>query len=115
MIIVRGIFLVLILSTLSLNSCKKNDPEIMDCDTMAASYKNDIVPILNSSCNTMGCHESGTANGDYTNYEGIKEAADNGTLRNRVITNKTMPLSSSLITEQLNKMECWLDSNAPNN
>lgn len=111
----KVLFFSLLILGLSQISCKKNDESILDCSTVTISYSNNIVPILNSSCNTAACHDNGNQNGDFTDYDGIKEAANSGSLMNRVITNQTMPLSSSLSQEQLDQFECWLNANAPNN
>ena len=111
----KSLFFLLLTISLFQFSCEKENSTISDCDDAPASFTTDVAPILNSSCNTTGCHNSGNENGDFTTYSGIKVKANDGSLMNTVITNKTMPLASTLTEEQLNKFKCWLDSNAPNN
>ena len=101
---------------LSFPSCKKEEKqEVIDCSGVSPSYSSDIKPIISANCLSSGCHNSGSNNGDFTSYDGLKKAASNGTLENRVVINKTMPLSNPLSLEDRKKIKCWISSNAPNN
>ena len=96
-------------------SCKKNEYKNIDCNSIQAKYSSDIFPIINSKCNSSGCHGAGSSKGDFTNYQGLKAKADNGSIEKRVLVNKDMPPSGSLSSEERNKIKCWLNNGAQNN
>src|ERR1044072_4607748 len=53
------------------------------CDS-TISYADDIAPLMMNYC--VGCHVSGgTGSGDFTDYTGVKQKVDNGSLKNRVL------------------------------
>jgi hypothetical protein len=111
-------FIIIILAFLIFQSCKKERPlEKTDCSKINASYSSDIKKIIKFYCLNHGCHGSGDSNGDFSTYEGLKDKADNGRLRERVLNNRDMPRRDlGIITiDDLRKIKCWLDSGAPNN
>jgi hypothetical protein len=98
--------------------CKKNknvDLNNIDCSKVNSSYAGNIRSIIDGNCMNSGCHNSGSANGDFSTYAGLKAKADNGTLDARVIQQKNMPVSGSLTTDELKKIKCWINSGSPNN
>lgn len=103
--------------TLVVVACKKDSQEeptpTFDCSTV--TYSGTISGLVSSRCNTAGCHNAGSPNGDYTTYAGIKAKFDNGSLKQRVLVEKTMPQGSSLTDEQHKQFECWVNAGAPNN
>ncbi|MBL7913346.1 MAG: hypothetical protein JNJ41_19945 [Bacteroidia bacterium] len=113
------IFILLPAALGLLSNCKKkekkDDLNNLDCSAINSGYSSDIKPIIAANCNSSGCHNAGSANGDLTTYNGIKAKVDNGSLDNRVIQQRTMPLSGSLAMDDLKKIKCWLNSGAPNN
>lgn len=108
-------FLSLLFILVVFQQCKKKDADDVDCSKVNAKYNADIRPLVAARCNTTGCHTSGYTNGDFTFYEGLKAAADNGTLANKVLDAKTMPPSGALSQDDRNKIKCWIDSGSPNN
>lgn len=100
-------------------SCKKKDKKDdlnnLDCSTISSGYASNIKPIIDGNCLSSGCHNAGSANGDFTTYAGLKAKVDNGSIDNRVIQQKNMPLNNPLATDELKKIKCWLNSGAPNN
>lgn len=97
-------------------SCKKKeDLNNLDCSKINSGYSANIKPIIDGTCLASGCHQGGSANGDFTSYAGVKAKVDNGSFDNRVIQQKNMPLSGSLSIDNLKKIKCWLNSGAPNN
>lgn len=90
-------------------------------DTIAAvdtcNFSTYVQPIINDNCAFSGCHGSGSANGDFTNYGGIKaKVDDNGKFEKRVIIDSDMPPSSGLSSQaEKDLIQCWLDNGAPNN
>lgn len=102
-----------------IGSCKKKketkEVENIDCSTINAAYSANVKFIVNGNCLSSGCHNSGSANGDFTTYAGLKAKADNGSLNNRVLEQKTMPPSGALSTDNLKIIKCWISSSSPNN
>lgn len=90
--------------------------EVVDfCDSLTISYSNDIAPIITSSCaGNSACHGSGSNNGDFVDTDTIWTFITNGSFKSEVITEKTMPVGSSLSDLQLQIIECWLDAGAVN-
>lgn len=85
----------------------------VDCSTV--TYSTTIKSIVNSKCTGSGCHGSGSSRGDFTVYANLYSTYKSGDLRREVITNKTMPQNSSLTSEQLRQMECWINGGALQN
>lgn len=87
-----------------------------DCDKI--TYTNDILPIIEKSCSTTGCHvPNGSAPSDYTTFEGVKGDVDNGSFKRRVVDGKPnfMPPAGKLDSDLIDKVNCWLNAGAPNN
>ena len=103
------------LSLIVFFSCERvqiSDPkpvsaDVVDCSKITLSK--DIQPILNTNCMAPSCHPF------FNNYQVLKVRADNGMLMYHTVTNKDMPLNSSLSNSDIAKIKCWLDSGAPNN
>ncbi len=87
------------------------------CDSSTFSQK--ISPIISNSCTTSGCHDSGSGNGDFTSYSGLKVKVDNGSLKTRVFDTPDNPMPPTgngvLSNQQLTYIKCWLDNGAKNN
>lgn len=117
----KGLYILILLSAFIglVPGCKKkekkDDLNSIDCSAINSGYSSDIKPIIAANCISSGCHNAGSANGDLTTYNGLKAKVDNGSIDNRVIQQRTMPLSGSLAMDDLKKIKCWLNSGAPNN
>lgn len=102
-----------------LAACGKDDETnltpIADIDCSTVTYSAVISMLTASKCNSASCHGSGSSNGDFTDYTGIKPLADNGKLKTEVLDTQEMPRGSSLTSEQLGQFKCWLDAGAPDN
>ena len=93
------------------------------------TYTADIKKIMETYCTDESfgvCHQSeladtpGTPGLDYTNYTGIKEKAEDGSLINRVFNSPSnpMPPANSLGPTSLTdceklKLQTWVENNAP--
>jgi hypothetical protein len=86
-----------------------------DCDNI--TYSKDIDPIIKTNCAITGCHIPNGTGSDFTTFNGIKEAADNGSLKKRMIDGNPsfMPPTGKLPQSDLDKVVCWLNAGAPNN
>ena len=107
--------LMTVLTVMILASCKKDKIAIGNVDCATITYANTIAPLFASNCNTSGCHNSGSNNGDLTTYSKLKPYVNNGTIKKEVLTNQTMPTSGPLSSEQLAQVQCWLDAGALDN
>jgi hypothetical protein len=104
-----------------LNPTKKNTT----CDTLNAKFANDILPILNTNCNSSGCHNNASAGGGYVldNYNDVKSALDNDSAR--VVSSIThdnstnveyMPKGGGKLSDcEIKKIIIWISSGYPEN
>lgn len=102
------------------SSCTSDNEEdlfpINDCDTSNVSFSADIMPIIDASCATVGCHvQGGIGNGIFENYNNIKAKVDNGSFGDRLLIDRDMPPSGPLSSCQMEHVQAWLDNGAPNN
>ncbi len=96
-------------------SCKRDEYKGLDCTSINAKYTADIKPLISNNCNSSGCHGTGSDKGDFTTYNGLNAAVNNGTLNKEVLTKKSMPPSAALSFDDRKKIKCWMDAGAPNN
>jgi len=86
----------------------------VDCSTVSAKFGADVAPIISSQCATSGCHDATAAGGIVLqNYSQISAAKDR--IQTRALTEKTMPPAGPLPAAQINAIQCWINSGAPNN
>lgn len=102
-----GILLALGLSiSLGASGCKKSKKKVTPvCDGTNATYNNTVKAIVNSSC--VSCHSN------YSSYSGLSTITGNGQFAQHVLTDQDMPKSSSLTSDQLNKIQCWVNNGYP--
>ena len=82
------------------------------------SYSKTIVPLVTTQCNDIGCHDSGSQDGDFTNYTGVQGKASDGSLLKRVVTLKDMPQGGSgftLTDKERGYFEAWIKQGFPDN
>lgn len=109
------IFSAISIALIFYTSCQyeKLQPFGEGCDK-EISYKDDIVPIINTYC--VSCHAANNgAIGDFSTYTGLKTDADNGMLNMRVLVLKDMPQLTPMDDELRNKISCWIKQGARNN
>ena len=88
----------------------------VDCSKVNATYSVSIQPIIATQCAISGCHvASGGNNIPYLTYADIKAKAENGSLKDRVITKREMPPTGPLTNDEMTKIQCWLNDGAPDN
>jgi hypothetical protein len=103
--------------------CYKDKEELLypgtksDCDTIPAKFGKDILPIFLTYCAMANCHDAITAQGGrtFTNYTGIYNAKE--VIETRALIIKDMPQAPNpkLADSNINKINCWLLSGAPDN
>lgn len=83
------------------------------------TYSKVIAPLAAAQCSKgSGCHESGSQDGDFTSYNGLKDKASDGSLLKRVVTIKDMPqLGSGYTLTEVERgyFEAWIKQGFPNN
>ncbi|MDN5201378.1 hypothetical protein QQ008_08395 [Fulvivirgaceae bacterium BMA10] len=86
------------------------------CDENNFTFSGAVNAIIEKNCgNTVSCHGSGSTNGDYTSYAGIKSKVDNGSFEQRVLTIGNMPPALPLQDCEMTILRKWLDDGALNN
>lgn len=92
------------------------------CDTTAvAKFSADVLPIMNASCNSGGCHNTASAGGGVIldTYNGVKTQATNGRLMgsmNQTGAYSAMPKGGSKLNScTLAKIQQWINTGTPNN
>jgi hypothetical protein len=98
------------------SGCKEVPPvEELVCEsTEDISYQEQITPILEASCNIDGCHSAGFVSGDFTDYDGVLDKVNDGSLFLR-LEDGSMPPITPLSSEQLQLIVCWISNGHQNN
>lgn len=90
-------------------------PQDPACETIALSYTANIKQLADANCAVSGCHVAGTGRANLTTYAGLKQVADNGQMRQKVLVEKSMPPSGPLPDCELRQIDAWLNAGAPEN
>ncbi len=98
----------LLFSSLYISSCTDKLPvPALDCSTSTVGYDLDIKPILDSKCNTSGCHDDSSMPrfDDYTSLsssrmEQIATRVENG----------EMPPSGNISAASVDSIRCWREN-----
>lgn len=115
------LFLSLICILQMISSCTKDKPNevtgINPCDTTYFALT--IRPIITTKCmgNNAGCHiAGGSGSGDFSKYIQLKDKVDQGAFKDRVLTIKDMPPSTTplpvLSDAERTLLEDWADNGA---
>ena len=111
------VLLLLIIVLTSIFSCKKEENFTPVCDSSNPTYDADIKAIIDGNCMGTFCHNAGANRGDFTSYTGLEPVLNNGAFKDRVLVKQDMPKGNrkTLTQEEINKLQCWLDNNYPEN
>lgn len=90
------------------------------CDTtVVTKFSSGVLPIMNSSCNLSGCHNTTDAASGIVldTYNGVKAQADNGKLVGSTdLINGSMPKNAAKLAScTIDKIKQWINSGSPNN
>ena len=92
------------------------------CDTsVVAKFSSDVLPVMNVSCNTSGCHNTTSASSGVIldTYAGVKAQIANGRLMgsiNQTGSFSAMPKGAAKLNSCfLIKIHQWINSGSPNN
>ncbi len=99
-------FLAALLTTITVISCKKNDTKIT-CDGSNPTYTSYVKNLVDNNC--VSCHSN------FATYSGLSTVTTNGKFEQKVLIEQSMPKNGSLSTEELKKLQCWVDNGFPEN
>ncbi|MFT5824469.1 MAG: hypothetical protein ACI8ZM_005737 [Crocinitomix sp.] len=77
--------------------------EMVDCATV--SYTETIKPLFDANC--VSCHATNSPDGALSNYAETKVYADNGKLKDEVLTSRSMPIGTPFSSTELGQVKCW--------
>ncbi|MCF8230704.1 MAG: hypothetical protein K9J27_00840 [Bacteroidales bacterium] len=106
-----------------------NGDNMVECSDDTVYFKNDVLPVLQSSCGTMGCHsqESATEGVVLTNYRDIIETGDvepgrpdNSEIYEQITEEDEddrmpPPPNDRLSQDKINMIRTWIAQGAKNN
>lgn len=115
---------ILVITSLFLSSCYYDVEEVLygteDCNTDNVSFKNDIMPLLNSRC--IICHASGSSIGAgivLDNHADVLAYVKSGSLLGSVKWDagfSSMPKGSGKLSNcAINKIDFWIKAGALDN
>lgn len=86
-----------------------------DCSVVSAKFTADVLPLIQKSCATSGCHTAADAAGGtvLVTYADISGKA--ARINQRAVIDQTMPSSGPLTPAEIAILKCWIDAGAPNN
>ncbi len=94
-------------------------PAAAECETEDISFSAFIKPLSERSCAKAGCHVGSfpSANLDLSDYEGLKQIADDGQFVGRITetSGSLMPQDGALPQCEILKITSWVQAGAPNN
>ena len=113
----------LLFTIVTLSSCYYDNEEelypdyLNPCDTLPATYTNNVKAIIDANCATSGCHTGVAPTGGLflDTYQQVSAIALNGDLSNRVIVQKNMPPSGPLSNCDMETLQNWINAGAPEN
>lgn len=125
---ISGLFIIIISALVAFQSCYYDKADLLypaangPCDTtLVAKYATEVLPVMNASCNTSGCHNTVDAAGGVIldTYNGVKAQAMNGRLMDSINHNSNyaaMPKGAAKLGNcTLIKIQQWINSGIPNN
>lgn len=115
----KVIKLAVAILSIILHSCASDTVEdyydTVDCATANVSFSETIQPIINANCAVSGCHVTGTGLPSWESYDNISNNAVN--IARRTALGEMPPVGSgkSLTSEEVELIQCWVNSGAENN
>ena len=87
---------------------------VVDCNTVAAKFSTDVLPLVTTKCAISNCHNASAAGGMvFQNYSQISAAK--ARINQRVVVEKSMPPTGALSASEIAILKCWIDAGTPNN
>lgn len=120
--------LALIVTVSCFQSCYYDKADVLypdgkiPCDTsVVAKFSTDVLPVMNVSCNTSGCHNTVSASSGVIldTYAGVKAQIANGRLIGSISQTgafSPMPKGAGMLNScTITKIQQWINSGSPNN
>ena len=85
------------------------------CDGSTPTYEGEVEAIMMQSCSsTTSCHGTGCNKhrGELTTYAQVKASVDEGDFQKHVLVKQNMPKGSTLTQDEINIIQCWINSGA---
>ncbi len=106
----------------ALNSCTREPVHLYEYDTIC--FQEDVLPLLQTSCGTSGCHDEQTATEGFvaTNYESVVKMITPGDAQSSVLykvitainSDDMMPPEQPLTYQQRTMIRIWIEQGAMN-
>jgi hypothetical protein len=116
MIVKNKTQIIIWISVMLFTSCYYDNEEklygLVDCSKVPATYTKDVGPIIVASCAYSGCHAIG---GSLPELNTMAKVQSNAALVKKDVLSGKMPLTGSLSKQQIQTIQCWVDSGAPAN
>lgn len=91
-------------------ACSKDKLAPIEADACeSVTFSQNVVPVLETKCNSAACHGSGASFGDFTDTTDLMAYLRGGQLFSSLFVENTMPKSGSLTTEESQALRCWID------
>lgn len=104
---VNRILTVALFCSLLIVGCKKKESKVTPvCDGSSPTYTSFVSGLIASKC--ASCH-------DYSTYAKLSTVTSNGKFKSEVLEKQSMPQGGSLTESELNKLQCWVENNYPEN
>ena len=94
------------------NNCGVTKSLTINRGTTGVSWKNDILPIMQTRCAITGCHNGVSRTNDWRIYTQVKANAAEIRVRTQ---NKSMPFDNEMPQANIDLIACWIDEGAQNN
>ena len=120
-LILLAVFCIMMHSSCSNNSKEEILTQLGPCDTTTIGYANDIKPIIDQYCSTVGCHNSISVAGarNFDNHTVLQPQALNDKFLKSILHASgvsTMPKGSAKLDDcKIQKITRWINQGALNN
>lgn len=105
--------------TIVLFSCKKEDPDVVECGSLTPTYTNDVASLINQNCAISGCHGNGSSKGgvDLSGYSAVKAESSKkqflGAIQHKSGYSKMPKNANKLSDADIKTITCWVQNGSP--
>jgi hypothetical protein len=103
-----------VFSFVLISACTKDIGKLPYCESHPHHYSSEIREIISQKCATGNCHSENFPFGNFHSYADVKSKVDKGTFKSFVFDYSLMPPTGSeqLSSEELQRINCWLQEGA---
>ncbi|MGH1335665.1 MAG: hypothetical protein ACRBFS_06010 [Aureispira sp.] len=95
------------LSSCTADKLSLPEPTGFQCSQITITYEDHVRSVLNSQCNTAGCHDDANLS-SFGSYQSMNQARREY-LYTRVCITKDMPPAGGLALEYIDTIRCWAE------